>query len=131
MEFAERSGMPMPKEWEGFTLENYAKFYLDAPAQAREVLVEWACEVGREIPPGRAFAGDLLIARLRGRPLRETPDVLIHAGQDQVMAAYEGRGVSLAPIRAYRVLKALRWRKRRQPKLLTPRKVEKMKRGDG
>jgi hypothetical protein len=120
MEFAKKSGMPMPEEWEGFTPSNYALFYRDKPSEAKEVLCLWACSAGEEIPPGKAFAGDILIVRPKGHPKSETPGVVIHAGQDMVMAAFES-GVRLFPIRAYNVLKAIRWREKRKKKLITPR----------
>ena len=121
VEFAEKSGMPFSKEWEGFTPENYAAFYMERPEQAKEVLCLWASTIGREIEPSRAFTGDVLIVRPKGHPANETPGVVIHAGQDLVLAVFEDRGVQLAPVRIYNVLKAYRWREKRKRKLITPR----------
>lgn len=122
---ADLTGMPMPKTWEGFTVDDYAEFYRRRPEQAQEVLCLWASEAGKEIPASRAFAGDLLIVRPRALGKRALPSVVIHAGQDQVLAVYEDRGVGLAPIRYYTVLKAYRWIKKRKPRLMTPRKWER------
>lgn len=127
VEFASKSGMPLPREWEGFTPENYGPFYLERPEQAKEVLCLWAGSVGEEIAPSRAFSGDLLIVRPKGHPASETPGVVIHAGQDLVLAVFEDRGVRLAPIRVFNVLKAYRWREKRKRRRITPRMEKIMK----
>lgn len=98
-------------EWEGFTTENYPEFYRTRPEQAKEVLACWASQIGREIHPNKAFAGDILIVRTKNGKQKESPGVVIHGGQDCVLAVFDDRGVSVAPIRAYEILKAYRWRK--------------------
>lgn len=127
LEFATLSGMPIPEEWEGFTARNYAKFYREKPEEAMEVLACWITSIGKEIPPCRAFAGDILVMKMKRRHLAEMPGFFlgIHGGQDRILAVTEKRGVTLVPIRDYEIVKAFTWREKRKPKLMNQRKMQK------
>jgi hypothetical protein len=127
LEFASLSGMPIPEDWEGFTSKNYAKFYEKQPVEAMEVLACWITSIGKEIPAIHAFAGDILVMRLKRGHSPDLPRFFlgIHAGQDKIMAVTEKRGVTLIPIRDYEIIKAFRWREKKKPKLMNWRKMQK------
>jgi len=105
--FCEKVGIDPPESFEGVTRESYAKLYKLDRDKANAVFLRFIATLGDEIPASRAFAGDILVC---------TPKtsgglaVGIHGGGDNLLAAFESRGVTLANLRAYRILKAYRIR---------------------
>jgi len=137
LEMAKKMEVGLPTKWQGYEIgKNRADFYKKDPVAARKVLVKWATSVGRRVDPNKAFAGDILIVTPKGLMKKERggfpednkwvefpeeaePEysVVIHAGQDQVLCVTEKAGVTLAPLRAFDVVKAFRWRQKRKRKL--------------
>lgn len=96
----------VPEEFEGYTRDNYAERYEEDPAAAKETFFRLLGELGEEIPPVKAFAGDLLVVRTK-----TDKGVAIHGGADRVISAFFEKGVKSANIRAYTVEKAYRLRR--------------------
>lgn len=86
-----RVGNDLPMEWRGLTLDNYAELFKQDPAEAKRVMVEFVDEHCREIKPGMAFAGDLLLLQLRDSDA--LPFLAIHGGQSMAIASAEDFGV--------------------------------------
>lgn len=86
-------------------LENYADLYARDPDAAVDALVKYAETYLEEVPPARAFVGDLLILR-RGGGRRFAA---LHAGNDFIISAFENVGVSIAKLRTFKVEKVFKW----------------------
>lgn len=99
---------PLPDEFEGMTRENYKACYEADPVGAKKTFLRLVKTLGHEIlPTSGAFAGDLLVIQVKGKP--ETIGVGIHAGNNLCLSAFELHGVALVDLRAYEILHVYRW----------------------
>lgn len=103
-------GAKVPESLEGYTRENYAAKYEADPAGAKAVFFRLLPHLGEEIAPARAFAGDLLVVKVKGEQ-----GVAIHGGGDCLVSAFFGKGVRSAKLRAYEIVKAYRLNRGREP----------------
>jgi len=106
-----RIGAELPTQWRGLTMQSYACLFERDPAYAKQLMVEFIEEHADEIPPARAFAGDILLLHLCGQP-ESLPFLAIHGGQTVALAASREFGVRPWDLRHYTIRRA--WRCRRQ-----------------
>lgn len=107
--FCDAWGIPFPDEFEGYTKENYAELYEKKPKETKQVFFRLVASLGREVPPERAMPGDFLILEVPEIG-EESRAVYIHAGQGNVLAAFTEKGIAINSLKAYKILKAYRWR---------------------
>ena len=108
LEYIASCGYQIPDSFEGVTRDDYADLFEADPGAAKALMVRFVDRLLDEVPPGHAFAGDILLLRLRG----QLPFLAIDGGNGNIIAASESRGVGVSPRRSYTTERA--WRCRRQ-----------------
>lgn len=103
-------GVDLPEEWEGLTLLNYAQLFEDDPKEAKDKMIEFVGTVANEIPVGMAFAGDILLLRLK-ESSDSLPFLAIHGGQTMCIAASKEYGVRAWSLEFYTIERVWRCRK--------------------
>lgn len=108
----ELMGYTMPAEFEGMTLGNYADLFLSDSSRAKEIMLGFVRSMLECIPPSRAFAGDVLVLRIRaqGPAMCSAIFLGIHGGGTNVVSATEEHGVSVYPLQGYEIMEAYRCR---------------------
>ncbi len=110
--YLEERGEDLPDEFQGLTLRNYAELFLDDPARAKAVMVDFMDQVADPIDPARAFAGDVLLLRARDAGEQDFPFLGIHGGGTNVVCSSREHGVTVYQRTNYTIERA--WRCRRQ-----------------
>ena len=85
----------------------YGALYLQDPAGAKALMLDYVLTFTDEIPPGRACAGDILLLSL---PDTDTLPFLAISAGEHALAAHPGRGVVLIRLAPYRIMRAFRCR---------------------
>jgi len=106
LSIADDRGIEVPEEFEGVTRETYAELWETNKKKAERLLFKFAASLGQEIPPHRAFAGDLLIAKSKADG---SLVLAIHAGQSLMLSAFTDTGVDLVGLDHYEIKKAYKW----------------------
>lgn len=110
LDLCEHIGISIPDSFDGVTRETYADLYASNPERAGRILLKFVCAVAQPIATNKTMTGDILFAVPRHEPNYE-PFVLLHAGGDRVLGAFQDRGrVDLGPIRGYKIIRAYRLR---------------------
>lgn len=107
-----RMGDQIPDTFRGLTLDTYGEVFQADPVGAKSIMVDFISEHLQEIPPGMAFAGDILLLQLTGTDTM--PFLAIHGGQSQAVAASPEYGVRPWSLSHYTIKRA--WRCHRQPR---------------
>jgi hypothetical protein len=95
----------LPTEYHSYTLENRRQFYDETPEAANALMLQFFDEYLVKVEPAFAFVGDVLWTSLMWKG-KEYLAACIHAGNGHMLGATPARGVTLIPIRNYRVLRA-------------------------
>ena len=110
--YLQELSLELPDEFEGLTLETYAARFEQDPDGAKEVMVRFISSLLPELEPRFAFAGDLLLLRLRGE--EDGRFLGIHGGGTNVICATREDGVAVYPLQGYKILRA--WKCQRHPR---------------
>lgn len=102
-------GVTVPAEYKGVRREDYPAMFLDDPAAAKSLMVEFMDSMFPSVPPAFAFAGDILLLRLSRSD--KPPFLAIDGGNGHIIAAAESRGIGVSSIKHYTVERAWRCRK--------------------
>lgn len=97
-------GIPMPTEYNGLTLETYGALFQEDPDEAKRIMVEFIGSILQEIQPGMAFAGDVLLLRLKDSDSQVF--LGIHGGGANVICSSCEHGVNPYPLSSYEILRA-------------------------
>ncbi|HQP29941.1 MAG TPA: hypothetical protein PLB81_01325 [Deltaproteobacteria bacterium] len=111
-QYAVLKGARPAEEFKGQRMDTYGALYLQDPAGAKALMLEYLNTFAAEVPPERACAGDILLLSL---PDTDTLPFLAIAAGEQVLAAHPGRGVILISLQPYRIMRAWRCRQPSQP----------------
>jgi hypothetical protein len=91
LEFHERCGIRMPREWRGWTRENYAERWLRG--EGREEYYEFLCEVTEHVEPKYLRERDLIIMKKAG-----VMYTAMYLGSNHVLCVMENQGVQVLPL---------------------------------
>ena len=106
---AEHVGVNPPTAFRSITKESYPQLWIEDQTKAEAIFSELLGQLGDEIPPERASAGDILELRAKASGEKVFG---IHAGQTLVLTALEDKGVELVNLRLFEIEKAYRWAKK-------------------
>ena len=98
-------GGTFPEKFEGITLETYADYWNNERERAKRTLFRLLSTLGKEILPGFAFAGDILVLRDRGDSKKI---VGFHGGGSNVFSAFTDVGIQIINVDAYEIIRAYR-----------------------
>lgn len=82
-------GVDLPKEYKGFTIENYAERWV--AGEGRSEFLEYLTGLGKEVGANYMLAGDLMVFEHNGQPYPG-----IYLGNGHVICAFE-KGVKVLP----------------------------------
>lgn len=95
----------IPESFEGIDRANYEELWQTDPEKAKKIFIRFVSSLGKVIPAEKAFATDLLIIT----PKKGNIQVGMHAGGDCILSAFIDKGIALASLRAFKIIKAIRW----------------------
>ena len=101
--------VPVPAQFEGSDGKNHAELWTQDSERAKARFIRFVKTLGPELPPHRAFAGDLLI--LKGKETGDTV-VALHAGGDVALTAWTDVGCHLINTRLFDIKRVINWRRR-------------------
>ena len=96
-------GIELPEEFNGVTLDTYKQLFQDEPAKAKKVMVEFIDSVLEPIPGYKAIPGDIYLLSLEKNPL---PFLAICAGNANIISVTESKGVTVFPLKTYKIERA-------------------------
>ena len=97
---------PDINEYQGITLETYAKVFLNDPERVKNIMVQLMDDYFSVVDSKKASPGDIALLKLRGSST--LPFLGIIAGNAIIIIATEQDGVTTYPLKHYKILRA--WR---------------------
>jgi len=103
---AKENHIEIPDSFEGVPVDNYVSLWNNDRLKAKKTLIRFVQNLGKEIPVGKCFAGDLLILKFKGTG---EMSIGMHAGKNLVLTVFIDEGVQLVTMDQLKIKRAYRW----------------------
>lgn len=107
-DFIIENGIDLPDKIGKVTLKNYPNLFKKDPGKAIKTMMKFISKHLDEIPIYKAFAGDILLLKLKSA--EGHPFLAIHGGNGNIISVTEKYGVRATPIKHYSVERVFRCR---------------------